>query len=357
LLIFLSLGPVLAGKCSGRGPVAVDPGPGYKLGSLTRTYICEPTGNTSILRTEGNSCGLGWCLWRENVTLPGTRMMIRGVVLDEDDCAPVPNAFIEVWQLSWQGRYGSLYPGVENDMCRGRVLARADGSYEYATEISASYGMFRLISPDWWPMTPPFDPEHIHMLAWAPRYNVYSSQYYFDHDPGRFHDPRDIGPVTLHALDPRNMLNLEWNGTFWLSLPMDIILSKNVTSTDFNTTVVNQFCNGPTVTILMVPPGLCFPDRIWLFQLLGPAVTTSLILLIIVAIRAVVGVPWLIVLFIRKLKSGRRLAVALPKEPSSSAVGILRSGDPQIDVELVEDEDKVQPARVNGPVKLDSDDE
>ncbi|MEQ8661942.1 MAG: protocatechuate 3,4-dioxygenase subunit alpha [Gammaproteobacteria bacterium] len=76
--------------------------------------------------------GLDWppadCL--ADAATPGTRIVLRGRVLD-GDAAPVPDALVEIWQADSAGRYPAHDAAGFSGF--GRVAVAADGGFAFTT--------------------------------------------------------------------------------------------------------------------------------------------------------------------------------------------------------------------------------
>ena len=119
---------------------------------------------------------------------PGDRLLIKGVVRDED-CMTLPGVIIDVWQTDAFG----AYPGEDEGFrLRGRVEAGADGFYAFETVLPGFYEG---------------RPRHIHLKVSAPDHVLLTTQVYFKGDPWLW--PNDsCGPPTCHSDDPARIVSL-----------------------------------------------------------------------------------------------------------------------------------------------------
>jgi catechol 1,2-dioxygenase len=119
---------------------------------------------------------------------PGEPLLIKGFVLTED-CAPIHEVVIDVWQTDAEG----LYPGEDEGFrLRGKVLPGDDGRYAFTTVLPGFYEG---------------RPRHVHLKVSSPGYVDLVTQIYFEGDPYLW--PMDsCGPPTCHSDDPARILNL-----------------------------------------------------------------------------------------------------------------------------------------------------
>ncbi len=110
----------------------------------------------------------------------GPRIIVHGRVSDENG-NPVPNALLEIWQANAGGRYRHVKEGYiaaldPNFGGCGRVITKADGSYEFWTVQPGPYP---------WPNGPnDWRPAHIHFSVFGPSFaQRLITQMYFEGDP------------------------------------------------------------------------------------------------------------------------------------------------------------------------------
>lgn len=94
--------------------------------------------------------------------MAGQRLFISGTVTDCE--RPLPDAIVDVWQASPEGRY-DMGPDY---LLRGRVRAGADGSYNFETVLPGNYGN---------------RPAHIHYRISHSQAQTLITQLYFVGDP------------------------------------------------------------------------------------------------------------------------------------------------------------------------------
>lgn len=103
----------------------------------------------------------------------GQIVIIQGTIQD-DKCAPVEKALVEVWQACESGRYN--HPGDTsgleldpNFQYYGRAVTDKNGNYEFKTILPGHYPA----GGNW------FRPPHIHFKVFARGYHDLTSQLYF----------------------------------------------------------------------------------------------------------------------------------------------------------------------------------
>ena len=111
----------------------------------------------------------------------GQYVVIEGRVTD-DQCRPVKNALVEIWQAAASGRYNHRLDtsGLELDrnfQYWGESITDSEGRYAFKTVIPGDYPA----SADW------RRPPHIHLKVEALGHHELISQMYFD--PRSFADP------------------------------------------------------------------------------------------------------------------------------------------------------------------------
>jgi len=142
-------------------------------------------------------------LFRERIK-GSTRLVIHGRVL-RDDCTPVSDAEVDVWQADAAGTYGGI-SSAHDYHCRGYVTTNATGHYSFTTEQPGSYGSTRVwFGSSLIPDAPPYGPRHIHIAVYHPQLRFTIFQLYMENDPAREFDWRAIlapNPDALRSLDP-----------------------------------------------------------------------------------------------------------------------------------------------------------
>ena len=119
------------------------------------------TDRLDLTQIEGRPAALGEKLW------------IQGVVKDQD-CQPVENAIVEIWQACASGKYAhsndpNPAPLDPNFLYSGKVQTRGEGLYEFKT-----------IRPGAYPATPGWvRPPHIHFKISAFGFESLITQLYF----------------------------------------------------------------------------------------------------------------------------------------------------------------------------------
>jgi len=97
--------------------------------------------------------------------ISGQRLIISGNVLNQD-CNPVSNAIIDVWQTDSNGSYY-----FEDFTLRGKITADKDGQYNIETVFPGKYSESGVTRP-----------AHIHLKISAPGLSSDTTQVYFEGD-------------------------------------------------------------------------------------------------------------------------------------------------------------------------------
>lgn len=107
----------------------------------------------------------------------GEISLVSGVVLDEN-CKPIPNAIVEIWQASAEGRYNHELD-AQNPVALdpffqywGRMTTGKDARYSFKTIKPGAYPA----SGSWW------RPPHIHFKVIAPGFRTLTTQMYWKGD-------------------------------------------------------------------------------------------------------------------------------------------------------------------------------
>ena len=142
--------------------------------------------------TEGNPQGpyyISGAPYKEKLGehLSGQRIVISGNVLNQD-CNPVSNAIIDVWQTDSNGNYY-----FEDFTLRGKVTADNDGQYKIETIFPGKYSEAGATRP-----------AHIHLKISAPGLlspPPHTTQLYFEGDE---HHDFFVKPSLILKLDERD---------------------------------------------------------------------------------------------------------------------------------------------------------
>lgn len=120
----------------------------------------------------------------------GKVVILKGIVQD-DQCRPVANALVEIWQACDSGKYN--HPGDPNPaqldpdfQYWGRAVTNQNGEYEFKTIRPGHYA-----ATNTW-----MRPAHIHMKVHRRGYEELTTQVYFKDDP------YNSGDRILQALSP-----------------------------------------------------------------------------------------------------------------------------------------------------------
>ena len=150
----------------------------------------------------------------------GTTVRIRGVVMDEN-CLPVKNAVVEIWQACHSGRYNHpLDEENENELDPhfqywGIAVTDSQGEYSFKTIVPGSY----LAAPGW------TRPPHVHFKVHAMGYHELITQMYFSGN-----SLNDVDNI-LQALTPeeqqRVVIDFKFDAMELMTVgQFDIILKK-----------------------------------------------------------------------------------------------------------------------------------
>jgi catechol 1,2-dioxygenase len=147
---------------------------------------------------------------------PGEPLEITGTVTAADDCRPIADATLDVWQTNARGLYSNLLgfddpsrPGTFN--LRGRMKSDNGGSYRFQSIVPGRYPLF-------WPLT---RPRHIHLIVIHPQFEPLTTQIYFEGDKYNGSDPwwRESLTIRLHRHVDSKSNRIEWCGVFDIALP------------------------------------------------------------------------------------------------------------------------------------------
>jgi protocatechuate 3,4-dioxygenase beta subunit len=142
---------------------------------------------------------------------PGSRIIIKGGVLEINCKTPLKEALVEVWQTDAEGRY---YYRDEGYRLRGQMKTDKNGSYEFSSIKPGRYRIGR-----------GYRPAHIHIKVSHPGYRTIVTQLYFKDDPYLW--PNDACGSGCKSDDPKRIIFLETEkggrleGTFRIYLGKD----------------------------------------------------------------------------------------------------------------------------------------
>jgi catechol 1,2-dioxygenase len=146
---------------------------------------------------------------------PGEPLSISGTVTAAQDCRPIADATLDVWQTDARGLYSNLLgledpsrPGSFN--LRGRMKSDTTGGYRFQSVIPGRYPLF-------WPLT---RPRHIHVIVTHPLYEPLTTQIYFEGDEYNSYDPWWRESLTIRLRQHSDSLSnrIEWRGVFDIAL-------------------------------------------------------------------------------------------------------------------------------------------
>jgi catechol 1,2-dioxygenase len=144
--------------------------------------------------------------FRSDLTItgdPGTILNYQGVVMDEN-CNPLANAIVDVWQANANAVYDST---SANFNYRGRFQTGSNGTYS-----------FRSVKPGWYLNGAQYRPAHIHFRVTKPGYTELITQLYFQGDPYIANDPWASDPDAQLRIVPISLVNNEDTATFDITL-------------------------------------------------------------------------------------------------------------------------------------------
>ena len=139
------------------------------IGTLIFTWPTLQNSNFACPLTESNPQGpyyVAGAPYKEKFDdLPGQRLIITGIVLNQD-CQIVPNAIIDIWQTDSNGNYY-----FEDFTLRGKITADDKGKYTIDTIFPGSYSEGGTTRPS-----------HLHLKISAPGMTSHTTQLYFEGD-------------------------------------------------------------------------------------------------------------------------------------------------------------------------------
>lgn len=94
-------------------------------------------------------------------TTRGEKLIVQGLVYNDDCSTPLANVIVDVWQANESGEY-------EDEWYRGRIITDADGYYQFETVIPEGYGEGT-----------GYRPPHIHFKIWEGTTLLVTSQMFF----------------------------------------------------------------------------------------------------------------------------------------------------------------------------------
>ena len=126
--------------------------------------------NFACALTEGNPQGpyyIPGAPYKEKLgeSLEGQKLIISGYVLNQN-CDPVPEAIVDVWQTDSNGNYH-----FEDFILRGKITADEHGQYKLETILPGKYSEGGVMRP-----------AHIHVKVSAPDLLSHTTQLYFEGD-------------------------------------------------------------------------------------------------------------------------------------------------------------------------------
>ncbi len=117
-------------------------------------------------------------------TLEGQPLIISGQVLNQN-CDPIPDAIIDVWQTYSKGNYY-----FEDFTLRGKIKADELGQYKLETIFPGKYSQAGVMRP-----------AHIHVKVSAPGFSSHTTQLYFEGDE---HHDFFVRPSLILKLDEKD---------------------------------------------------------------------------------------------------------------------------------------------------------
>ncbi len=129
------------------------------------------------------------------LTEPGTRLIISGIIQTLDCSAVIPNTLLDIWHANDAGAYDT---GGNN--LRGKTLSNAQGFYVFETILPGKYLNGAL-----------YRPSHIHFKITTPGFPAFITQLYFQGDTdipadaaasitsGTYNATHRIIPITLNG--------------------------------------------------------------------------------------------------------------------------------------------------------------
>ncbi len=116
--------------------------------------------------------------------LEGQPLIISGQVLNQN-CDPIPDAIIDVWQTDSKGNYN-----FEDFTLRGKIKADELGQYKLETIFPGKYSQAGVMRP-----------AHIHVKVSAPSLSSHTTQLYFEGDE---HHDFFVRPSLILKLDEKD---------------------------------------------------------------------------------------------------------------------------------------------------------
>jgi len=140
------------------------------LGIFIWPNLVIQNSNFACALTEGNPQGpyyIPEAPYKEKLgeSLEGQKLIIFGHVLNQN-CDPVPEAIVDVWQTDSNGNYH-----FEDFTLRGKITADERGQYKLETILPGKYSEGGIMRP-----------AHIHVKVSAPDLPSHTTQLYFEGD-------------------------------------------------------------------------------------------------------------------------------------------------------------------------------
>jgi catechol 1,2-dioxygenase len=140
--------------------------------------------------------------------IPGTRLLLSGVVLDETNHKPIENAVIDFWQCDTRGMYETVDPSIPKGNLRGKFKTDAKGTFEFTCLYPTAYPI---------PIDGPsgdliriakrkhYRAAHLHFIISAPGYKPFVTQIFAESEVKLEDDP-------TFAATRNNLLNFIKDG-------------------------------------------------------------------------------------------------------------------------------------------------
>ena len=130
-----------------------------------------------------------------DLTEPGQRLQLDGVVLGSDCTTPLAGVVLDIWQADASGAYHEPDAAGGPFRLRGKLTSAADGTWSLATIRPGNYEN----GPNAW------RPAHLHVTVTHPGYRPLTTQIYFAGDP---YLPPNDSCTTCASDDPARILAL-----------------------------------------------------------------------------------------------------------------------------------------------------
>jgi catechol 1,2-dioxygenase len=190
-------GIALLGACGGGGDGDDDP------------LIDAPPPTDAVVLPDGNLCtattgdvlgpfyreGAPSRMMIADLTEPGERLQLDGIVLADDCTSALAGVTIDVWQADATGAYHEPTAAGGPYRLRGKLTTAADGTWSLSTIKPGNYEN----GPGLW------RPAHLHFIISAPGFRSVTTQIYFAGD--RFLPPND-SCTSCNSDDPARVVAL-----------------------------------------------------------------------------------------------------------------------------------------------------